>query len=265
MERGEGQEKEKKKKTTSTPFPSTSRVYRVYPLEQRPGNLIPFSIYLNSLTQTLFRPRAPLDLPLSLLGRVLLPYPALASPCFLESADATAQPYSRPPRGKRQYPFPCISSPFSACHFARLPRREGGRDSARERNETQRWIPRWLGSNPVSRENIFPRRQAESQQSTRRDCRSFFLRREVSCASANQFPTGAPPPRSPATRRRSSAAHRFPFLESSFSALQPRESTGKVRGVLPYCRLFRISVNLDQLAPLPLLIPPASPPRELCY
>ena len=27
-------------------------MYRVYPLEQRPGNLIPFSIYLNPLTQT---------------------------------------------------------------------------------------------------------------------------------------------------------------------------------------------------------------------
>lgn len=52
-----------RKKATSTPFPSTSLVYHVYPLEQRPGNLIPFSIYLNPLTQTPLRPRAPLDLP----------------------------------------------------------------------------------------------------------------------------------------------------------------------------------------------------------
>lgn len=49
---GEGEGKKKKNKKTSTSFLSTSRVYRVYPLEQRPGNLIPFSIYLNPLTQT---------------------------------------------------------------------------------------------------------------------------------------------------------------------------------------------------------------------
>lgn len=48
----EREREEKKNKKTSTSFLSTSRVYRVYPLEQRPGNLIPFSIYLNPLTQT---------------------------------------------------------------------------------------------------------------------------------------------------------------------------------------------------------------------
>lgn len=65
LEKGSARYRERRKeqkKTTSASFLSTSWVYRVYPLEQCQGNLIPFSIYLNPLTQTRLRPRAPLDL-----------------------------------------------------------------------------------------------------------------------------------------------------------------------------------------------------------
>lgn len=87
-----GREKKgrRKKETTSTSFLSRlSGTYRVYPLarararERRPGNLIPFSIYLNPFTQT--------PLPTSSTFGLFLPFSA-----YLPSAAVTSPP-SPPP------------------------------------------------------------------------------------------------------------------------------------------------------------------------
>lgn len=92
MSDGEGEEKkedgervgrEKKKGNNEYIFPlSTFRTCRVYPLfQQRPENLIPFSIYLNPFTQT--------PLPTSSTFGLFLSFSAC-----LPSAAVTSHPYS---------------------------------------------------------------------------------------------------------------------------------------------------------------------------
>lgn len=82
-EKGRREGRKREKEATSTSFLSTSWVHRVYPLELRPGNLIPFSIYLNPLTQTrLLGLQAPLDFPLLLLVAAFLAFPSGVPPLF---------------------------------------------------------------------------------------------------------------------------------------------------------------------------------------
>lgn len=80
--RGRGKKEEEKKKQrvhlSSLYFPGVSCVSS---LEQRPGNLIPFSIYLNPFTQT--------PLPTSSTFGLFLPFSAC-----LPSAAVTSRPYS---------------------------------------------------------------------------------------------------------------------------------------------------------------------------
>lgn len=80
---GKGERKRRREKeTTSTSFLSRLPGVRcVSSLEQRPGNLIPFSIYLNPFTQT--------PLPTSSTFGLFLPFSAC-----LPSAAVTSHPYS---------------------------------------------------------------------------------------------------------------------------------------------------------------------------
>lgn len=107
-----GKEGGRKKRNNEYIFPlSTFRMYRVYPLfQQRPGNLIPFSIYLNPFTQTPLPTSSTFGLFLSFSA--CLPSAAVTSQPLFVSLHGAASFHSSSP-SERRHTFPPLLASFT--------------------------------------------------------------------------------------------------------------------------------------------------------